>query len=195
MSKHSLSVLVIGDHVARTAIIEAGLRDAGYRQVAMLHDMQAVGQAIKRTQPDIIVIDLEHPNNKRLDAVFELSRRVKRPIVLFVDNADQRSIQAAVDAGISAYIVNGLRQERVKPIVEMAISRFESFSRLQRELDEARSELAGRKMIDQAKSILMTSKGLTEPEAYALLRKTAMDQNRKIADIAQSLVTASKLLD
>ncbi|TIU99542.1 MAG: ANTAR domain-containing protein, partial [Mesorhizobium sp.] len=109
--------------------------------------------------------------------------------------SDQASIEAAVAAGVSAYVVDGLRQERVKPILDMAISRFNAFSRMARELEEARSELEDRKVIDRAKGILMRSRGLSEDAAYTLLRKTAMSQNRKISEIAQSLVTAAGLLD
>ena len=104
-------------------------------------------------------------------------------------------IEAAVEAGVSAYVVDGLRKERVKPILDMAISRFNAFARLTRELEEARGALEDRKLIDQAKAILIKSRGLSEADAYALLRKTAMNQNRKIADIAQSLITAAGLLD
>ncbi|TGV17852.1 ANTAR domain-containing protein, partial [Mesorhizobium sp. M4B.F.Ca.ET.143.01.1.1] len=96
--------------------------------------------------------------------------------------------------GVSAYVVDGLKKERIKPILDMAISRFNAFSRMARELEEARSELENRKVIDRAKGILMKSRGLSEEAAYSLLRKTAMNQNRKIADIAQSLVTAAGLL-
>jgi response regulator NasT len=113
---------------------------------------------------------------------------------MFVDKADLSSIEAAVDAGVSAYVVDGLRKDRVKPILDMAILRFRAFSRMQGELETARSELQGRKVIDKAKAILIQTRGLSEDEAYALLRSTAMNQNRKIAEIAQSLVTAAELL-
>jgi response regulator NasT len=114
---------------------------------------------------------------------------------MFVDSSDKASIEAAIDAGVSAYIVDGLRKERVRPILDMAISRFNAFSRMARELDAARSELAERKVIERAKGILMQNKGIGEQEAHALLRRTAMNQNRKIAEIAQSLITAASLLE
>jgi response regulator NasT len=126
--------------------------------------------------------------------MFQLSRAVKRPIAMFVDRSDRASIEAAVEAGVSAYVVDGLKRERVKPILDMAISRFNAFSRLTRELEEAKSELENRKVIERAKGILMKSRGLSEADAYALLRKTAMSQNRRIADIAGSLITAAGLL-
>jgi len=113
---------------------------------------------------------------------------------MFVDHSDGDMIRAAVEAGVSAYVVDGLRKERVKAIIDMAVNRFQAFDRLQRELDAARNELAARKIIDRAKGILMQGRQLTEEEAYALLRQTAMNEKRKLVDIAQSLVTAASLL-
>ena len=190
-----LAVLVIDENRIRASIIEAGLRDAGHERVTIVHDVTGIARRIAEIEPDVIVIDLENPNRDMLENMFQLSRAVKRPIAMFVDRSDQASIEAAVEAGVSAYIVDGLRQERVKPILEMAISRFNAFSRMARELDEARTELENRKVLDRAKGILMKSRGLSEEAAYALLRKTAMNQNRKIAEIAQSLVTAAGLLE
>lgn len=189
-----LIILVIDENKLRASVIEAGLREAGHESVTVIHDVTGIAARIAEVQPDVIVIDLENPNRDMLENMFQLSRAVKRPIAMFVDRSDTASIEAAVDAGVSAYIVDGLRKERVKPILDMAISRFNAFSRMARELEEARSELAGRKMIERAKGILMKSRGLSEEDAYALLRKTAMNQNRKIGDIAQSLVTAVDLL-
>ncbi|UDF32704.1 UNVERIFIED_ORG: ANTAR domain-containing response regulator (plasmid) [Roseateles sp. XES5] len=195
MKPNGLNVLVIDENRIRAAIIEDGLRDAGYDQVTVIDVMQGLARRIADLNPDIIVIDLENPNRDMLESMFQLSRAVRRPIAMFVDKSDEASIEAAVEAGVSAYIVDGLKQERVRPILKMAISRFNAFSRLTRELDETRGELESRKVIDRAKGLLMRSRGLSEDEAYALLRRTAMNQNRKIAEIAQSLVTAAGLLD
>jgi response regulator NasT len=190
----SLSILVIDENRIRAAVIEAGLRDAGHERVMLIHDVTGIAARIAELEPDVIVIDLENPNRDMLENMFQLSRTVKRPIAMFVDRSDRASIEAAVDAGVSAYIVDGLRQERVKPILDMAVSRFNAFSRMARELEEARGELQSRKQVDKAKRILMQSRGLSEEAAYALLRKTAMNQNRKISEIADSLITAAGLL-
>jgi len=104
-------------------------------------------------------------------------------------------IGAAIEAGVSAYVVDGLRKDRVKPIIDLAIRRFNAFSRLQSELSEARTELAERKIVDRAKRMLMTSRGLDEADAYALLRSTAMRQSKRIAEVADALITASELLE
>ncbi|MCA1441450.1 ANTAR domain-containing response regulator [Ensifer sp. IC4062] len=195
MTRRDLTILVIDENAIRASIIEEGLRDAGHNRVSIVHDVHGVGRVIERLQPDVIVIDLENPNRDLLESMFQLSRSVKRPIAMFVDRSDSSMIEAAIDAGVSAYVVDGLRQERVKSILDMAISRFNAFSRMERELAEARSELADRKVIDRAKGILMKSRGISEEEAYKLLRTTAMNQNRKIAEIAQSLVLAAGLLE
>jgi response regulator NasT len=194
MAPVSLTILVIDENRIRAAIIEAGLREAGHDRVTLVHDVAGIARRIADINPDVIVIDLENPNRDMLENMFQLSRAVKRPIAMFVDRSDSASIEAAIDAGVSAYIVDGLKRERVKPILDLAISRFNAFSRLSRELEEARSELEDRKVIERAKGILMKSRGLPEAEAYALLRKTAMNQNRRIGEIALSLITAAGLL-
>jgi response regulator NasT len=190
----SLSILIIDENRLRAAVIEAGLRDAGYDRLTIVHDVVGIARRIAEIAPDVIVIDLENPNRDVLESMFQLSRAVKRPIAMFVDRSDQAAIEAAVDAGVSAYVVDGLKRERVKPILDMAISRFNAFARMSRELEEARSQLESRKIVDRAKAILMKTRGLSEADAYALLRKTAMNQNRKISDIAESLITAAGLL-
>ncbi|VFU16716.1 Response regulator receiver and ANTAR domain protein [Methylocella tundrae] len=194
MASKFLRILVIDANRIRASIIEAGLREAGHDNVTVIHDIDGIARRIAEINPDVIVIDLENPNRDMLENMFQLSRAVKRPIAMFVDRSDHAEIEAAVDAGVSAYVVDGLKQERVKPILHMAISRFNAFSRLTRELEEARSELEDRKLIERAKGILIKSNGLSEEAAYALLRKTAMNQNRKMVEIAQSLVTAAALL-
>jgi two-component system, response regulator / RNA-binding antiterminator len=190
----TLSILIIDENRLRASIIEAGLRDAGYDNLTIVHDVAGLARRISDIAPDVIVISLENPNRDVLESMFQISRAVQRPIAMFVDRSDQAAIEAAVEAGVSAYVVDGLKRERVKPILDMAISRFNAFSRMTRELQEARSELENRKLIDRAKGILMATRGLSEADAYALLRKTAMNQNRKISEIAESLITASGLL-
>ena len=190
----TLSILVIDENRLRAAVIEEGLRDAGYDNLTIVHDVAGIARRIADVNPDVIVIDLENPNRDMLENMFQLSKAVKRPIAMFVDRSDQAAIEAAVDAGVSAYVVDGLKRERVKPILDMAISRFNAFARMAHELQEARTELESRKLIDRAKGILMQAKGLSEEQAYALLRKTAMNEKRKIADVAQVVITASELL-
>lgn len=194
MSEILPSVLIIDENAARASIIEAGLRAAGHNRVTIIDAIQGIAARIAALSPDVIVIDLENPNRDMLENVFQLSRAVKRPIAMFVDRSDNETMQAAIDAGVSAYIVDGLRQERVKNILDMAIGRFNAFARLERELEEARSALEERKTIDKAKGIIMRLRGVDENAAYKLLRKTAMNQNRKIYEVAEGLVVSAELL-
>ena len=194
MPKDQLSVLVIDENRIRAAIIDAGLREGGYTKVDIINELTGVAQHIQRIQPDVIVIDIENSSRDMLESVFALTRSLKRPIAMFVDRSDQQQIEDAVEAGVSAYVVDGLKKERVKPILDMAVSRFRAFSRMERELQDARSELQGRRTIDQAKRLLMKARGVSEDEAYHLMRRSAMDQNRKLSEIAQSIVSAASLL-
>ncbi len=189
-----LTVLVIDENAIRASIIEEGLREAGHLRVTVVHEVNGIARIIENLKPDVIIIDLENPNRDMMEHLFQLTRTVGRPIAMFVDRSDTASIEAAVDAGVSAYIVDGLKKERVKPILDMAVSRFNAFSRLQRELADARSALEERKVIERAKGILMKMRGLSEEEAFGLLRQTAMNEKKKLSDIAQSVVTAAGLL-
>mgnify|MGYP003636773892 CR=1 FL=1 len=188
------SVLIIDDNAARASIIDAGLKAAGHDQVTIIQSMDGIAIKIMDIAPDVIVIDIENPNRDMLESVFQISRVVKRPIAMFVDRSDNATMQSAIDAGVSAYVVDGLRQDRVKSILDMAISRFNAYSRLERELEEAKSALQGKKIIDQAKQLIMQARQINEDEAYKLLRKTAMNQSRKITEVAESLVSSASLL-
>ncbi|MBB3310503.1 response regulator NasT [Rhizobium sp. BK196] len=194
MSRLDLTILVIDENTIRASIIEEGLREAGHARVTVIHEVQGVARIIDTLRPDVIIIDIENPNRDMMEHLFQLTRTVGRPIAMFVDRSDTASIEAAVDAGVSAYIVDGLKKERVKPILDMAVSRFNAFSRLQRELADAKSALEERKIVERAKGILMKMRGLSEEEAFALLRQTAMNEKKKMSDIAQSVVTAAGLL-
>ncbi|BAT57521.1 putative transcriptional regulatory protein pdtaR [Variibacter gotjawalensis] len=189
----AVKIAIVDESPIRAAIIEEGLREAGYAQVYRLAEMSNLLQRIYEIDPDVILIDLENPSRDILEQMFQVSRIVKRPVAMFVDQSDSASIQASVDAGVSAYIVDGLKKERIKYILDTCISRFNAFSRLQGELDQAKSALEERKVIDRAKAILMKAKGISEEEAYALMRKTAMNENKKITEIAQSVITAAEM--
>jgi response regulator NasT len=194
MSDASLRILLVDQNVTRASILEEGLREAGYINVSVVRDMQNLLRRIVDADPDVIFIDLENPNRDVLEQMFQVSRCVRRPIAMFVDHSDTDMIRAAVESGVGAYVVDGLRKERVKSILDMAVSRFNAFSQLREELDRAKQELEERKLIERAKGILMREKSLTEEAAYGLLRKAAMNENRRMAEVAQSVVTAARLL-
>lgn len=193
-AEQSPKIVIVDESPIRAAILEEGLRDAGFTQVVHISEMQSLLARIYSVDPDIILIDLENPSRDVLEAMFQVSRAVKRPIAMFVDQSDSASIQASVEAGVSAYIVDGLKKERIKPILDLCVSRFNAFAKLQEELERTKSQLEDRKVIERAKGILMKVKGLTEDEAYVLLRSTAMREKKKIGEIAQSIITASEML-
>lgn len=188
-----LRILIVDQNVMRASVLEDGLREAGYSKVTVVRDMQNLMRRIVDIGPDVIFIDLENPNRDVLEQMFQVSRCVQRPIAMFVDRSDTDMIEAAVAAGVGAYVVDGLRKERVKAVLDMAVSRFNAFNRLREELDRAKAALDERKVVERAKGILMKERGLSEEAAYALLRKAAMNENRRINEVAQSVVTASKL--
>lgn len=194
MTEPRLTVAVVDPSRARAAVVEEGLRDAGNLRVVHVEETGDLAARLAALEPDVVVIDLANPSRDLLEQMFSVSRLVARPVAMFVDQSDASMMQAAVDAGVSAYVVDGLRPERVKAVIDIAILRFNAYARLQRELVEARTELAERKVIERAKGVLMRAKGLTEDEAYRQMRRKAMNEKRKIADIARSIVTAADLL-
>ena len=190
----SLKIVIVDESPVRAAILADGLREAGFTQVVRIEETANLLANIYAVDPDVILIDLENPSRDVLEQMFQVSRAVRRPIAMFVDQSDSASIQASVDAGVSAYIVDGLKKERIKPILDLCISRFHAFARLQAELEKTKTALEERKVIERAKGILMRLRQISEEDAYALLRRTAMNENRKIAEIAQSVITAADLL-
>ncbi|MGB0694977.1 MAG: ANTAR domain-containing response regulator [Rhodospirillaceae bacterium] len=192
-SDPDLSILVIDANPDRAAVVEAGLAAAGHTRVVTVHATHNLVARIEALEPDVIIIDLENPDRDTLEQMFQVTRAIARPIAMFVDQSDRDAIGKAMEAGVSAYVVDGLRKERVHPIMETAISRFRAFDKLRRERDEAVNALAERKVVDRAKGILMRTKGLSEDEAYNALRRNAMRTNRRIVEIAQSVITAFEM--
>ncbi|MFO1259859.1 MAG: ANTAR domain-containing protein [Sphingomonadaceae bacterium] len=189
-----MRIAVIDNSPARAAVIEEGLREAGLTDLHIFLERHGLAAKLEACSPDVVLMNLENPSRDMLEETFTLSRALSRPIAMFVDQSDESAIAEAVDAGISAYVVDGLRKERIKPVLDLAVRRFQAFNRLQNELAEARSQLAERKNIDQAKLILMKKRNISEPEAYKLLRSHAMQTNRRVAEVAESIITAESLL-
>ncbi len=194
MGEPSLRILLVDQSATRAAILEEGLREAGCTEITVVREMHNLLRRIVDADPDVIFIDLENPNRDVLEQMFQVSRSVRRPIAMFVDRSDSDTIRAAVDAGVGAYVVDGLRKERVKSILDTAVSRCNAFNRLRDELERANAALEERKVIDRAKGILMKERGIAEEEAYVMLRNAAMNDNRRIAEVAQAVVTAARLL-
>jgi two-component system, response regulator / RNA-binding antiterminator len=186
-------ILIVDENPLRAAVIEEGLREAGGIETIRVNTTLGLLARIGEIDPDIIVVDMQSPSRDMLEQMFQVSRLVKRPITMFVDQSDSEQIRAAVDAGVSAYIVDGLKKERIKPILDMCVMRFEAFARLQAELKEAKDALEERKTIDAAKRVVMKARSLDEDAAYALMRSTAMRQKRRLAELARSILSAADL--
>jgi response regulator NasT len=185
----TLRILIVDQDPARAAVLEQALADAGHRVVGRTADQGSLLRIVTDTQPDVVIIDMDAPGRDTLEDLREVGRDNPKPIIMFSNNRDGDYIRQAVQAGVSAYVVDGLSKERILPIVEVAIARFREFQALRRELAETRVQLADRKIVDKAKGILIQRKGLTEEQAYALLRKTAMNRGLRIADVARTLLS------
>ncbi len=189
----SLKIAIVEQSPISAGILEDGLRESGFLRVERIAVTGHLLTCISTFDPAVVLIGLENPSRDMLEQMFQMSREGSRPVAIFVDQSDRASIQAAVDAGVSAYVVDGLKKERVSSILDLCILRFNALSRLRTELDHAGDALDERKVVDRAKGALMKAKNFTEEEAYALLRKTAMNENKKIVEIAQSVLTAAEM--
>ena len=180
--------------VERTRILRIALLEAGYNVVATLPGDRFLPERLAQIQPDLIVVDAESQGRDILEHVVMATRDGRRPIVMLSDDPDTSYVRQAILAGVSTYVVAGTPPEHIKPVLDVAMARFEHEEKLRSDLADARNQLEERKVIDRAKGLLMTRQGLSEQEAYSRLRKAAMDRGIKLADVAQRLLDAADLL-
>ena len=189
-----LSIVVVEPDQERARLIVESLRAAGDHEILVIRETTGLARRIGQADPDIVLIDIADPSRDTLEELALASGPLDRPVAMFVDRSEQGLTRAAIEAGVSAYVVDGLRAERLKPVLDAAMARFQMFRQMRTELAATRRALEERKVIDRAKGLLMKARGIDEGEAYALLRRTAMDQGRRVADVAEALVTAAGLL-
>jgi response regulator NasT len=189
-----LRVLLIDDNVARAAAVRVGLEADGCVVVGHLQDVTDLVVQVRRAAADVIVCDIDNPSRDEIESMRALQRDEPRPVVMFVDQSDPASIGAAMQAGVAAYVIEGLAPHRVRSVVDVAIARFGAHQALRAELAEAREALAERKVIERAKGILMRARGLDEEAAFRTLRTMAMEQGQRLVDVAQGIVTVGSLL-
>lgn len=189
-----LSIVVVEQDRDRALLIVDSLRESGEHDIFVVSEETALARRIKERNPDIVLVDMASPSRDMLEELTLASGPMERPVAMFVDQSDDGLTKSAIEAGVSAYVVDGLRPERIKPIMDAAIARFHMFQRMRTELEATKRALEERKVIDRAKGILMKARNIDEEEAYALLRKTAMTQGRKLADVAEAIVTTAGLL-
>lgn len=174
--------------------IADSLRDAGYEKIKFIAESSSLARHIAAFQPDVVLIDIANPSRDMLEEMALASGPLERPVAMFVDRSDDGLTAAAIEAGVSAYVVDGLRSDRVKPVMDAAIARFHMIQRMRNELAETKRALEERKVIDRAKGIVMKARGVSEDEAYTLMRSAAMKQSKRIAEVAAALVASATLL-
>lgn len=189
-----LRVMLVDNHLERTAPLGQYLMDAGYKVIAQLTDTANLDEAVRRLQPELVIIDIDSPSRDTLEHLIVMNRSMPRPIVMFTHDGNAEKIRAATKAGVSAYVVGGVSSEKLKPVMEAAIARFEELKALRDELESANTKLSERKVIEKAKGILMKQRGLSEEDAYTLLRTLAMQQKTRLAVLAGQVVKAAELL-
>lgn len=195
MNEKPLKIAVVDVNELRASVVLDGLRDAGHRDLTWIQDVSGLMRQLSEINPDVVVIDLENPSRDNMEQMFEVSRAVRRPVAMFIDQSDRTTMEAALDAGVSAYVVNGMKKERISAILDIAVMRFNAVARLNTELERTKIALGDRKIIERAKGIVMKQKSLDETAAYALLRSTAMNRHVRMSEIAQTIVTAAEILD
>jgi two-component system, response regulator / RNA-binding antiterminator len=192
-----LRVMMVGDSAdsrCRSPSVREMLEQAGYTVVAEVSGSRGLGEGMRAHAPDVLIVDTESPSCDTLERLAQLSEHTPRPIVMFSSDRDSNTIRAAVEAGVSAYIVDGLAAERMKPIVEVAIARFESFQAVRAELAQVKTKLSERKTVERAKGLLMKARSINEDEAYAALRKMAMERSLTIGEVSRQFLAVSDLL-
>lgn len=189
-----MRVVLVDDDDERAAFLATALRDAGHDVAARLSAGDDLLAAVRRVGADVVLVDMDNPARDMLENCAVVSRHEPRPIVLFTRESDPDTIQRAVTAGVTAYIVDGMAPHRLKPILDVAIARFREHQKMREELDETRLKLADRRDIDRAKAIIMRSRQLGEDEAYALLRKSAMARRVTLGEAARTVLAAADLL-
>jgi len=189
-----LCVLLIDENRGRSALLERALNDAGYSVIAKINTGEDIVAQVRKHQPDVIIVDLESPDRDTLEHMHTINRDQPRPIVMFAEDEDSSAIHKAIKAGVSAYIVDGLNSKRVKPVMEVAITRFREYQALRDELTQARVSLEERKLIDRAKALLIKRQAMSEKEAYQALRKLAMDRGIRLVEAARNLISVMELL-
>lgn len=189
-----LNVTIVDDDSGRSIILDRALKDAGYAVVAILSSKDNLLLHIEKEQPDMIIVDLDSPSRDSLESMRIVTQHNPKPIVMFTNDADSSMITEAINAGVSAYVVDGFNESRIKPIMDVAIARFREFQALRNELKKTRNSLDERKTIDRAKGIIMDQRKCREEEAYQILRKLSMENNKRIVEVAEQIISITGAL-
>jgi response regulator NasT len=189
-----LRVIVVDDERDRAALVKAALEADGVTVAAVLGSGAGLTAKVAELAADVVIVDIDSPDRDILEDMRRVGVEQNRPVVMFAQDGKPETIRAAVEAGVSAYVVDGLKPDRVRPVIDVAIARFAQFQDLRSQLDKAKSTLAERKQIEKAKGILMKRRQIDEETAYGLLRRMAMDQKLRLIDVANKVIDAAELL-
>jgi response regulator NasT len=187
-------VMLVDDTPARAAMLEQALTDCGFEVVCRMASAQGLMKQVAEHQPDVVIVDIESPDRDMLEHMTVLNQHLPKPVIMFAEQGDSNTIDRAIRAGVSAYVVDGLNPERVRSIVDVAVARFREFQALRNELQQTRTRLADRQVIDKAKALLIQHRQMDEDEAYHAMRKLAMDRSQKLVDVANDIVSVLGLL-
>ncbi|MED5602310.1 MAG: ANTAR domain-containing protein [Pseudomonadota bacterium] len=187
-------VMLVDDTPARAAMLEQALTDCGFEVVCRMASAQGLMKQVAEHQPDVVIVDIESPDRDMLEHMTVLNQHLPKPVIMFAEQGDSNTIDRAIRAGVSAYVVDGLNPERVRSIVDVAVARFREFQALRNELQQTRTRLADRQVIDKAKALLIQHRQMDENEAYHAMRKLAMDRSQKLVDVANDIVSVLGLL-
>jgi response regulator NasT len=193
-SEPFLRVLLVDETLERAALLKHALERAGCQIAAHVTSSTDMAGLVSEIKPDVIILDIDSPDRDTLEHLCVISRDQPHPIVMFTHDDDSEKIRAAIRAGVSAYVVDGIKSERLRPIMDEAMARFNEFQSMRRNLEKAENQLAGRKEIERAKGILMKQRGWSEDEAYQAMRKMAMDKGVKLAELSRQIISMADLL-
>lgn len=189
-----LKVAIVDEDPSRAALVAEALHAGGKVEALTLESTANLLRNLVAFDPDVVIIDLDDPGRDVLEQMFEIGRVVERPVAMFVDRAEEGDVERAIEAGVSAYVVDGLRADRVRPVIDAAVTRYRAFAKLRAELDVTRTALADRRDVDRAKALLMKRRALSEDEAYRMLRDRAMKERRRVGDVARALLESDRML-
>lgn len=195
MSSSDLNIMLVDDNEERASALREVLTSHGYHVVACVHATEYLPDRVRQVNPDVILMDIDAPSRDTLERIGSVNRELPRPIVMLSQDEDAATIQAAISAGVSAYLVDGLKTTRVRPVIDMAIAHFREYQSLRGELEKTKTSLTERKLIDRAKGLLMAQRSITEPEAYAMLRTLAMNRKRRMGDVAADIINTAEVLN
>ena len=191
----ALKIILVDENSGRSAMLRRALQDKGHEVICRMDSSAQLQNSNEMTHADVVIVNSDIPDEEVFANLNDINQTKPKPIVMFAEESNSAMAHSAIKSGVNAYIVDGLEENRVQPIIDVAMARFREFQALKDELDATRNQLSERKAVEKAKGLLMQHKDVNEDEAYNLLRKMAMDKNKRIVDVAESVISAFELLD